>query len=175
MEKKKIGVLLGSQRKQSYCRQIAEMVTSYMDEQFEVKYLNPKELNLYRTDWERLKDNQEWQNLNSQLRKLDGVLYVAPEYNKDFPPVIEEILKIREAKDTVKDWGNKPSAVIAISTVKNDLSHKKYRITEYLGYQNIQSLEKPTKYIETMEQLNEQEQDDIKKVAASLSRWMNRF
>src|ERR1700735_3297332 len=92
-----IAVIVGSNRKDSINRQLAQALAKLGAGKFEAKFIRIDDLPLFNQDHEgnlvpevvRFKD---------ELAKADGVLIVTPEHNRSIPTVLKNAV----------DWGTRP-------------------------------------------------------------------
>ena len=96
---KTIGIFVGSLRKGSYNKTIAEAIASYLPTGYEGRIIEIGDLPLYNPD---LDDEgtppAAWQRLRDEARPLDGVLFVTPEYNRSLPAVLKNALDVALAR-----------------------------------------------------------------------------
>lgn len=90
---KKIGVFVGSLRKESYSKKIAKVLVSLLPSNVEAEFLDTGVLPLFNDD---LDPNgvPEWNHFRSQLDTLDGLLIVTPEYNRSIPGALKNAMDI---------------------------------------------------------------------------------
>jgi chromate reductase len=119
MEKKTIGVLVGSLRKDSFCKKTARNVSELLSRQFEVKCIELGKLCMFNEDF----DNEdrvppEWAEFRKEIKKLDGVLFVCPEYNRSMPALLKNALDIGSRPYGQNLWNDKPGAIIGVTIGK---------------------------------------------------------
>ena len=92
---KKIGFFIGSLRKDSYNKKVAEAFAKLLPEGYESVFVKFDDLPFYNEDLETPeKAPAEWTRFREEVRGLDGVVFVTPEYNRSVPAVLKNALEI---------------------------------------------------------------------------------
>ena len=108
----KVAVIVGSVRKDSFNRKLAEFVQKRYGSRFEMKILDLSILPLYSQDIEN-KEPQEIADFKSTVKKADAVLWVTPEYNSTIPGVLGNAIDWLSRVDKVMI--GKPSWIMGAS------------------------------------------------------------
>lgn len=108
---KKIGLICGSLRKNSYNRIIANSLID-MDNSVEFRWIEIKDLPLFNEDLENGGDPEIIISFKSAIQEVDSIIIVSPEYNSGIPGVLKNALDwaSRPAKSSV--FKNKPIGLI---------------------------------------------------------------
>ena len=86
MSKKTIGILVGSLRRDSFSKKVAQYLGGLLGERFSVTFLDIGSLVMYNQDLENEADMpREWPRFRQEVKALDAVLFVTPEYNRSMP------------------------------------------------------------------------------------------
>ena len=183
MAKKVIGILSGSLRRGSFGKRIALHVSGLLKEHFDVKFLDIGSLVMYNQDLDD--DNatpQAWQDFRREVKALDGVLFVTPEYNRSIPPVLKNALDIASRPYGKNNWGGKPGAVISHSPGKLGGFGANHHLRQIAACLDIHLLGQPEAYIgEEIPLLNETgvADENLKKFfqvfADAFVKWVNRL
>ena len=116
MEKKKIGILVGSLRKESYNRKIAKALEAIAPESFDMEEVELGALTIYNQD---LDDEgnppQAWTDFRERIRKYDAFLFITPEYNRSVPALLKNALDVASKPLGKNSWGRRPAGVISVS------------------------------------------------------------
>jgi chromate reductase len=97
MEKFNIAVVVGSNRRSSLNRKLAEALARLGADKFTVNFLQIDDLPLYNQDLEA-ELPQSVVRFKSQIEAADGLLVVTPEHNRSIPAVLKNAI----------DWGARP-------------------------------------------------------------------
>jgi chromate reductase len=114
MARKKIAVLVGSLRKESFNRKMAKALIKLSPDALSLEILEIGGLPLYNQD---LDDNPPaaWTGFRERLKKFDGVLFVTPEYNRSVPGVLKNAIDVGSRPYGESAWAGKPGAVMSVS------------------------------------------------------------
>ena len=116
MGKKNIGIVVGSLRKDSFSKRIAVSLSNLLADKFDVKFLDISNLSMYNEDLDtETATPQAWIDFRKEVKALDGVLFVTPEYNRSIPPVLKNALDIASRPYGKSAWNDKPGAAVSIS------------------------------------------------------------
>jgi Predicted flavoprotein len=112
----KIGVLVGSLRKGSFSKSIANALVELAPEGFDFKLLEIGDLPLYNEDLDE--DGAvpaPWQRLRDELDGSDGFLFVTPEYNRSIPAALKNALDVGSRPYGQSKWGGKPGGIVSVT------------------------------------------------------------
>lgn len=111
---RKIAVLVGSLRKESYNRKIANALVQVAPE-LEFQFVEIGDLPFYNEDLETATPPAQWTRFRDQIRGVDGVLLVSPEYNRGVPAALKNAIDVGSRPYGSSVWAGKPVAVISSS------------------------------------------------------------
>lgn len=113
---KKIGVLVGSLRKDSLNRKMAKVLISLAPKSLAFEFIEIRDLPLYNQD---LDDSGNppaaWTQFREAVKACDGLLFVTPEYNRSVPGVLKNAIDVGSRPWGKNTWAKKPGAVISVS------------------------------------------------------------
>lgn len=110
----KIAVVIGSIRKDSFNRQVAEAITKLAPADVTFDFIKIDDLPLYNQDSDA--DSPEvMKRLRSEIKAADGVLFVTPEYNRSIPGVLKNAIDIASRPWGQSVWAKKPVGIIGVS------------------------------------------------------------
>src|SRR5437870_1104738 len=89
----KIGVIVGSLRKESLNRKMANTLIKLAPSTLSLQIIEIGDLPLYNQD---LDDHvpPAWAKFREQIKACDGVLFVTPEYNRSIPGVLKNAIDV---------------------------------------------------------------------------------
>src|SRR5580704_15136243 len=96
MTKPRIAIIVGSNRKDSINRKLAEAL-SKLAPQFDTEFVRIDDLPMYNQDLESLLP-PEVVRFKSDIARADGLIFVTPEHNRSIPAVLKNAI----------DWGARP-------------------------------------------------------------------
>ena len=113
---KKIGFFIGSLRKDSYNKKVAEAFAKLLPEGYESVFVKFDDLPFYNEDLETPeKAPAEWTRFREEVSGLDGVVFVTPEYNRSVPAVLKNALDVGSRPYGHSVWDHKPGLVVTAS------------------------------------------------------------
>lgn len=111
----KIGFIVGSLRKDSYNRKVAEVVYNAFPEEVEKGYIDILNVPLYNEDLDGETVHEEFQRVRDEVREYDGYLFFVPEYNRSYAPAAKNIIDIVSKDPEGNSWKKKPAAIFSAS------------------------------------------------------------
>jgi len=183
MSKKTIGIVVGSLRRDSFCKKVARYLSGLMEDQFEVKFVNIYDLAMYDEDLdngERIPE--EWTSLRQEVKALDAVLFVTPEYNRSLPAVLKNALDVASRPYGANNWSGKPGAVISVTPGSLGAFGANHHLRQVATFLNIYMMQQPEAYIsgiagavDTDGVSDERVQGFLKQFAEAFADWVNRL
>ena len=172
---KQIGYVVGSLRKDSINRKLASALVKFGPPDFNFKELRIGDLPLYNQDDDR---NQapEVQRLKSELRAVDAVMFVTPEYNRSIPGVLKNAIDHASRPYGQSAWAGKPAGIIGASIGAVGTAVAQSHLRGILGYLDMPALGHPEAYI----QIKDGFFDEAGNIASADSRkflhgWMDKY
>jgi chromate reductase len=148
MEAKRIGILIGSLRKESFSRKIAKALEALAPASFEMEEVEIGGLSIYNQDFD---DNGtpplSWTAFREHLEKFDAILFVTPEYNRSVPAVLKNALDVGSRPYGKNKWDGKPSAVVSVSPGGLGAFGANHHLRQSLVFLNIPAMQQPEAYI----------------------------
>ena len=108
----KVVAIVGSLRKDSYNRKIAEFIKDNFKEKLEVEVVRLNDLPMFNEDIEK-DPPQAVKDLNGKIKSADGVLFVTPEYNHSIPGVLKNAIDWCSRGE--RPLSNKPTFIVGAS------------------------------------------------------------
>src|SRR5215510_15976601 len=143
---KQIGVVVGSLRKESINRKLANALIKLGPPDFTFKDLRIGDLPLYNQDDDK-SQAPEVQRLKSELRAVDAVMFVTPEYNRSVPGVLKNALDHASRPYGQSAWAGKPAGVIGASIGQVGTAVAQQHLRNILAYLDVPTLGQPEVFI----------------------------
>lgn len=180
---KKIGVIVGSLRKESYNRKVAEYMVAHMPEGYEAEIMEIADLPLYNPDLDKENIPAPWAEFRQAVREKDAFLFVTPEYNRSIPAAIKNAVDIGSRPPSNQVWDGKAAAVISASPGKIGGFGSNKHLNQSLASLNMLLMPNPEVYLsEIHKAFNEKgELEDARtktffeKVIQAFIQWIDRF
>lgn len=117
---KKISVLIGSLRRGSFARKIAQNVMGYFPADYSADIVEIRDLPLYNFDYDdpAVTDKpipEEYIRFRETIKASDGILFVTPENNRTIPACLKNAVDIGSKPNSDVAWKNLPAGIISHS------------------------------------------------------------
>ncbi|MDO5028765.1 MAG: NAD(P)H-dependent oxidoreductase [Bacillota bacterium] len=110
----KIGLIVGSLRKDSWNMKVAKEVKG-MFEKAEADIIDIKNLPFYNSDLDGENAHEEYTRFRNEAKAYDGFIFFTPEYNRTFAPAIKNAIDVGSTNPEGNVWAHKPAAVFSAS------------------------------------------------------------
>jgi chromate reductase len=144
---RQVGFVIGSLRKDSHNRKLANALIRLGPPDFNFKELRIGDLPLYDQDEDR-SQAPEVQRLKSELRGVDAVMFVTPEYNRSIPGVLKNAIDHASRPYGQNAWAGKPAGVIGASIGAIGTAVAQTHLRTVLAYLDMPVLGQPEAYIQ---------------------------
>lgn len=145
---KRIGIVVGSLRKESYNRKAAEVFAHLLPEDYEAVFIEIGHLPLYNEDLDvEGKVPESWTHFREEVKAVDGVYFFTPEYNRSFPASIKNALDVGSRPYGQSAWDNKPALVVSVSPGAISGFGANQHLRQSLVFLNMPTLQQPEAYI----------------------------
>ena len=133
MPKPQIAVIVGSNRRESINRKLAQALIKLGAGKFDARIVRIDDLPLYNQDNEASAP-AEVSRFKDEIAKADGVLFVTPEHNRSMPTVLKNAIDWGARPFGTSVWPNKPGFItgtspgaIGTALVQAQLAHRHAR------------------------------------------------
>jgi chromate reductase len=147
---RQIGYFVGSLRKESWNRKLANALIRLGPADFNFKELRIGDLPLYDQDDDR-SQAPEVQRLKTELRGVDAVMFVTPEYNRSVPGVLKNAIDHASRPPGQSAWSGKPAGIIGASIGAVGTAVSQLHLRTILAYLDMPTLGQPEAYIQVKE------------------------
>ncbi len=150
----KVGIIVGSLRKNSFSKQVADNVVPLFPEGFETEFVDIGNLPLFNQDFEEdLGTPGEYTEFRNKIKELDAVLFVTPEYNRSIPGVLKNALDVGSRPYGESVWNGKPAAIISQSPGTLAGFGANHHLRQVLAFLNMPVVQQPEVYIGSVHEL----------------------
>lgn len=182
MAEKKIAVLIGSLRKESFNRKVANAIVGLAPPSLKFEILEIGNLPLYNQDLDEIPP-APWTEFRERLKASDGVLFVTPEYNRSVPGVLKNAIDVGSRPYGKNVFDHKPGAVISVSIGTVGGFGANHHLRQSLVFLNVPTLQQPEAYIGEAAKLfdssgkltNDSTREFLRKFITSYSDWVDQF
>lgn len=175
MDEYRILVVVGSLRRGSFNRMLANAVIRLGPGNFSFHHARIDDLPLYNQDDD---DNQAApvKRLKEEITASQGVIFVTPEYNRSVPGVLKNAIDHASRPYGRSAWTGKPAGVMGTSIGAPGTSMAQQHLRNMLGYLDAPTLGQPELYIHAREGLFDERGDlTAESTKKLLQTWMDRY
>lgn len=179
---KKIAVIIGSLRKESFNRKIAKELIRLAPDQFEMEIIEIGEMPHYN---EELEENapESWQDFRKKIKPKDAVLFVSPEYNRTIPGVLKNAIDVGSRPSGKSVWEGKVAAVATVSPSNLGGFGANQNIRQAFVFLNVPFMQQPEMYLSNVNEsfladgktVNAKTEAYLQKFMDGFQKWVNQF
>lgn len=182
MDKKKIAVLVGSLRKDSFNKKIAHQLIKLAPESLEMEIIEIGQLPLYNQDYDE-NSPKEYTEFREKIKSKDAFLFVTPDHNRSIPAALKNAIDIASRPWGENLWAGKPGAVATTSISAIGGFGSNHILRQSMVFLDVYMMQQPEAYIGSAYDLFD-ENDELKKEETleflrsyilAYEQWVNRF
>ena len=145
---RRVAVLVGSLRKESWNRKLAGALKALAPSSLELEIVEIGRLPLYNQDLDDQKiPPAEWTAFRQEVKAFDAVLFVTPEYNRSVPAPLKNAIDVGSRPYGQSVWDRKPGAVVSSSPGAVGGFGANHHLRQSLVFLNVPCLQMPEVYI----------------------------
>ena len=141
-----IAVVVGSLRRESINRQLAQALISLAPADFSFEFLDIGALPLYSQDYDADFPDVARQ-FKQKIEAADGLLFVTAEYNRSIPGVLKNALDWGSRPWGTNSWAGKAGAVAGTSPGATGTALSQQHLRNVLSYLDVATLCQPEMFI----------------------------
>ena len=169
-----IAVLVGSLRKDSFNRKLANAVVKLAPAEFSFKQVPIGNLPLYNQDDEP-NPAESVKQLKAEIAASRGLLFVTPEYNRSIPGVLKNAIDHASRPYAQNAWAGKPAGVMGTSMGASGTAMAQQHLRNILAYLDVPTLGQPEAFIHMREGLFDEAGNIGPDRREFLQSWMDHF
>src|SRR5664280_1978123 len=147
MSEYRIAVIVGSLRKDSYNRKLADAIVRLAPPEFTFKQVQIGNLPLYNQDDDD-KQAESVIRLKNEIMEARGLLFVTPEYNRSIPGVLKNAIDHVSRPYGQGAWTGKPAGILGVSTGATGTAMAQQHLRNILAALNVPTLCQPEAFIQ---------------------------
>lgn len=152
MATRKIAVIIGSLRKESFNRRVAKTLMLLAPPTLEMEIVEIGQLAMYNQD-DDASPPPTYTEFRDRIRAVDGVLFCTPEYNRSVPAVLKNAIDVGSRPYGNSAWNGKPCAVISVSPGATGAFGANHHLRQSLVFLNMPAMQQPEAYINNVGKL----------------------
>lgn len=169
-----IAVVVGSLRKDSFNRKLADALVRLAPPEFTFKPVQIDDLPLYNQD-DDANQAESVQRLKNEIRSAQGILFVTPEYNRSIPGVLKNAIDNASRPYGQNAWAGKPAGVLGVSIGAIGTAMAQQHLRNVLAYLDVPTMGQPEAFIQAKDGLFDNAGNIGADSRAFLQNWMNQF
>lgn len=147
-----IAVIVGSLRKESLNRKVAEALQALAPASLALEIVEIGQLPLYNQDYDE--DSPEsYIEFRRRITAADAVLFVTPEHNRSMPAAMKNAVDIGSRPYSKSVWNGKPAGVISASSSMQGGYGANHHLRQSLVGLNLYCMPHPETYLGQAERL----------------------
>jgi chromate reductase len=182
MATRNVAVIIGSLRKESFNRKLANAVIAIAPETLRMSIVPIGDLPLYNQDLETDNPPPEWVAFRDAIRGADALLFVTPEYNRSMPGALKNAIDVGSRPTGKAVWSRKPGAVISVTPGALGAMAANHALRQTLAAVNVATMPLPEAYIAQAGTLfapdgkltNDSTLDFLRKFLQAFAQWIER-
>ena len=144
----KVAVLVGSLRKESFNRKVANELIALGAPDVAGEIVEIGQLPIYnQDDDDNGKPPQAWTEFRQRMSGFGAVLFVTPEYNRSVPGVLKNAIDVGSRPYGKSIWSGKPGAVISVSPGAIGGFGANHHLRQSLVFLDVPCMQQPEAYI----------------------------
>lgn len=181
---RKIAVVVGSLRKDSWSRKLAHALIKLSPTSIELQIVEIGQLPLYNQD----PDDEghpypEWSNFRETMKSMDGFLFITPEYNRSIPAPLKNAIDVGSRPYGKSIWGGKPAAVLSCSPGAIGGFGANQHLRQTFVFLDLYCMQQPEAYLGGINNLfaadstisNEKTREFLQHFMDSFAKWVGQF
>ncbi len=172
---KKIAVLVGSLRKESFNRKVAKKIIELAPESLSLEIVEIGDLVHYNEDLDTDTPPQPWADFREKIKSVDGVLFVTPEYNRTLSGVLKNALDVGSRPYGKNVWSGKPGAVVSVTMSALGAFGANHTLRQSMVFLNVPMMQQPEAYIGNAQKLFTDSGDLVEETKTFLQKFINAY
>ena len=167
-------VVVGSLRRDSFNRKLAEGITRLAPAEFAFSFPDIGALPLYNQDHDASQP-EVVKTFKAAVEAASGVMFVTPEYNRSIPGVLKNALDQGSRPYGKNCWGGKPAGVMGVSVAAAGTAMAQQHLRNILAYLDMPTMGQPELFIQNKEGLFDAGGTIGEGSRAFLQGWMDKY
>jgi len=169
-----IAVIVGSLRRDSFNRQLANAMAKLAPPDFSFNQVLIGDLPLYNQD-DDASPSVAVKRLKSEISAANGLLFITAEYNRSIPGVLKNAIDQASRPYGQSAWAGKPAGILGVSPGSIGTCMAQQHLRNILAYLDVQTMGQPEAFIQAKEGLFD-DQGNIGELSRKfLQHWMDQY
>src|ERR1700744_2515712 len=146
-------ILVGSLRKASFNRMLANALISLAPSSMKLGIVEIGQLPLYNEDIETAAPPAPWIVFRQRVKAADAVLFITAEYNRSVPAALKNALDVGSRPYGASVWDRKPGAIVSSSPGAIGAFGANHHLRQSLVFLNVPTMQQPEAYVSHVDKL----------------------
>lgn len=174
MNQFKIAVVVGSLRKDSFNRQLAQALVRLAPADFVCEFIDIGNLPLYNQDADA-QPSDAVLAFKAKIQAANGLLFVTPEYNRSIPGVLKNALDQGSRPYGQNVWAGLPAGVLGISIGAIGTALAQQHLRNVLTFLDVPTLQQPEIFLQHKDGFFDADGNIGPASKDFLQNWVNRY
>jgi len=169
-----IAVLVGSIRKDSLNKKLADAIVRMAPSEFSFRHVLISDLPLYNQDDDG-NPAESVKRLKHEISNADGLLFVTPEYNRSISGVLKNAIDHASRPHGKSVWGGKPAGILGVAHGAAGTALAQQHLRNILASLDVPTLGQPEAFIQAREGLFNEDGSIGSGSKQFLQNWIDRY
>lgn len=170
----RIATIVGSLRRDSFNRKLADAIVKLAPPEFSFSRLQIADLPLYNQD-DDTNPADSVKRLKAEISAAQGLLFVTAEYNRSIPGVLKNAIDHASRPYGQSAWAGKPAGVIGVSVGAAGTAMAQQHLRNVLAYLDVPTLGQPEAFIQAKDGLFDEDGNIGEGSRKFLQNWMDHY
>lgn len=180
--KHNVAVLVGSLRKGSYSRMMANAAAKLSPDSLALKQIEIGDMAFYNQDVDGDDLPASWRTFRQAIKGSDALLFVTPEYNRSVPAVLKNAIDVGSRPYGHSSFLGKPGAVISVTPGGLGAFGANHHLRQSLVFLDVPVMQQPEAYLsnvgssfdDTGNLTNEKTKEFLTKFMSAFAVWIDK-
>jgi NAD(P)H-dependent FMN reductase len=141
-----IALVIGSLRKKSLTRMVANALVTLSPERLACSFVEIGDLPLYNEDLDQ-SPPASWLRFRSEIKSRDAIVFLTPEYNRSVPGCLKNAVDVGSRPQGESVFDGMPAGVVSVTPYKLGAFGANHALRQTFVYLNIPVMQQPEAYI----------------------------
>jgi chromate reductase, NAD(P)H dehydrogenase (quinone) len=174
MSKYQIAVIVGSLRRDSFNRKLANAIVKLAPPDFSFSQVQIDDIPLYNQD-DDANQAGSVKRLKSEIKGAQGILFVTPEYNRSIPGVLKNAIDNASRPYGQNAFAGKPAGVLGASIGAVGTALAQQHLRNVLAYLDVPTLAQPEAFVHVKDGLFDEAGNIGPDSKQFLQNWMDQY
>jgi chromate reductase, NAD(P)H dehydrogenase (quinone) len=146
-EIRKVGLFIGSLRKDSFTRKMANALIEVAPRNLDIREIGIGDVSHYNQDLETAAPPADWVKLRNAIAEVEALIFATPEYNRSVPGTLKNAIDVASRPRERNVFDGKPGMVVSVSPGALSAFGANHHLRQCLVFLNVPTLQQPEMYL----------------------------